>query len=227
MKQKLFVFLGDVVSSRKIADRDVFQRLLEGICREVNTRYADDLRAPFKTLKGLDEIGGVLTDISNIFNIVAMISDGLHPHQMRCALVYDYVDTALESGDVSKMDGPSFHRAAQAIIELKKTDLLFSLSAEDEALDKAFEGEINLMLLLRRERTSKQRQIIKEYELIKNQQEVARNLGISQQSVSLALRRSRWKLLKGLEDNLNGALRGYQGRIKKGMNGGCMVGNID
>lgn len=216
MKQKLFVFLGDVVSSRKISDRNEFQMLLENLCCEINARYANEIQAPFKTLKGLDEIGGALNNIHTIYNIITTISECLYPRQMRCALVYDYVDTALESKEISKMDGPAFHRAAQAIMELKKTELLFRLLAEDEVLDKALEGEINLMLLMRRERTPKQRLIVNEYELVKNQQEVASRLGISQQSVSLALRRSRWKLLKYLEDDLNGALQGYQDRIKIG-----------
>jgi predicted DNA-binding protein YlxM (UPF0122 family) len=42
---------------------------------------------------------------------------------------------------------------------------------------------------------------------------VAESFGISQQSVSLALRRSRWKMIKELEDELNHSLQAYQKRI--------------
>ncbi len=213
MRKKLFVLLGDVVASRQIEDRDGFQKALQDLCEEINHAYAGDIYAPFKTLKGLDEIGGVLSDISNIYNIIVLISDRLHPCRMRCALVFDYVDTALESRDVSRMDGPAFHKAAQAVIDLKKTALLFSFFVADEILDRALQGEINLMLLIRGERTPKQRQIIKEYELLKNQQEVAKKLGISQQYVSLVLSHSRWKMLNDLEDELNMSLQRYQERI--------------
>lgn len=120
VRKKLFVLLGDVVASRQIKDRDGFQKNLQDLCEEINATYAEDIYAPFKTLKGLDEIGGVLSDISNIYKIIALISEWLHPHQMRCALAFDYVDTALESMDVSKMDGPAFHKAAQAVIDLKR-----------------------------------------------------------------------------------------------------------
>lgn len=213
MRKKLFVLLGDVVASRQIKDRDGFQRALQDLCEDINHAYAKDIYAPFKTLKGLDEIGGVLSDMSNIYNIIILISEHLHPCQMRCALVFDYVDTALESKDVSKMDGPAFHKAAQAVNDLKKTALLFSLFSADEILDRALQGEINLMLFIRDERTLKQRQIIKEYERLKNQQDVAKKLGISQQYVSLVLSHSQWKMLKDLEDELNMSLQRYQDRI--------------
>lgn len=213
MKQKLFVLLGDVVSSRHIADRDLFQSRLNEICRSINDRYGNDIFAPFKILKGLDEMGGVLENIFNFYNIINTVAESLYPQAMRWALVYDFVDTALDSGDVSKMDGPAFHRSSQSILQLKKTERLMNLSVEDEILDRVLTGEINLLLLFRHEISPKQRKIIKEYELVKNQMEVAERFGISQQSVSLALRRSRWKMIKDLEDELNHSLQGYQKRI--------------
>lgn len=215
MKQKLFVLLGDVVSSRQITDRDQFQSRLAELCSMINTEYANDIYAPFKGLKGLDEIGGVLKDISNAFNIIILISETLYPCKMRCSLVYDFVDTALDSGDVAKMDGPAFHRASKAILELKETELLTRIAVEDEVLDKILEGEINLILLFREARTPKQRKIIKEYELIKNQIKVSETLGLSQQHVSMTLKRTRWKMLKDLEEELNRSLHSYQLRIER------------
>jgi len=215
VKQKLFVLLGDVVSSRQIVDRDRFQSRLAELCSRINTEYANDIYAPFKGLKGLDEIGGVLKDISNVFNIIILISETLHPCKMRCSLVYDFIDTALDSGDVAKMDGPAFHRASKAILELKETELLTRIAVEDEVLDKILEGEINLMLLHRVTRTPKQRKIINEYELIKNQVEVADKLGLSQQYVSMTLKRSRWKMLTDLQEELNRSLHSYQKRIER------------
>ena len=71
------------------------------------------------------------------------------------------------------------------------------------------------MLLHRVTRTLKQRKIINEYELIKNQVEVADKLGLSQQYVSMTLKRSRWKVLKDLEEELNRSLHSYQKRIER------------
>lgn len=215
VKQKLFVLLGDVVSSRQITDRDRFQSRLAELCSMINAEYANDIYAPFKGLKGLDEIGGVLKDISNAFNIIILISEMLYPCKMRCSLVYDFVDTALDSGDVAKMDGPAFHRASKAILELKETELLTRIAVEDEVFDKILEGEINLILLFKEARTLKQRKIIKEYELIKNQTKVAERLKLSQQYVSMTLKCTRWKMLKDLEEELNRSLHSYQQRIER------------
>jgi hypothetical protein len=215
VKQKLFVLLGDVVSSRQIVDRDRFQSRLAELCSMINAEYAYDIHASFKGLKGLDEIGGVLKDVSNIFNIIIIISETLYPCKMRCSLVYDFIDTALDSGDIAKMDGPAFHRASKAILELKETELLTRIAVEDEVIDKILEGEINLIQLFRESRTPKQRKIIKEYELTKNQIKVSERLGLSQQYVSMTLKRTRWKMLKDLEDELNRSLHSYQQRIER------------
>jgi hypothetical protein len=180
----------------------------------INEEYANDIYAPFKGLKGLDEIGGVLKNISNAFNIIILISETLYPCKMRCSLAYDFVDTALDSGDVAKMDGPAFHRASKAILELKETELLTKIAVEDEVVDKILEGEINLIQLFRESRTPKQRKIIKEYELIKNQMNVSQKLGLSQQYVSMVLKRTRWKMLTDLERELNRSLHNYQQRIE-------------
>lgn len=214
MKQKLFVLLGDVVSSRQIVDRDRFQSRLAELCSSINAEFADDIYAPFKGLKGLDEIGGVLKCVSNAFRIIILISETLYPCKMRCSLVYGFVDTALDSFDVAKMDGPAFHRASEAIIELKETELLTRIAIEDEIFDKILEGEINLIQLFKESRSPKQRKIIKDYELIKNQIKVSERLAVSQQYVSMTLKRTRWKMLNDLEEELNWSLHGYQKRIK-------------
>lgn len=211
------MLLGDVIASRKIEERDAFQRRLGDLCERINATYPEEVYAPFRVLKGIDEIGGALTDISNLYNIIIMISEHLLPEVMRCAMVFDYVDTALESRDLSMMDGPAFHRAAQAVSDLKRRGMLFSLVAADEILDRALQGEINLLLLLRGGRSARERQIINEYELLGNQAEVAKRVGTSQQYVSLVLTRSRWRMLKGLEEELCLSLKGYQGRLEEYM----------
>jgi len=58
--EKMFVLLGDIVSSRKIDDEISFQRRLESACRIINGKFREDIHADFKIIKGIDEIGGVL-----------------------------------------------------------------------------------------------------------------------------------------------------------------------
>jgi hypothetical protein len=83
--------------------------------------------------------------------------------------------------------------------ELKESKLMFGMSAGDEILDIAITNQVNLILLLRKNWSARQRQIIKGYERVMNQYEVAENLGTTQQNVSAAINRSMWKEIKRVE----------------------------
>lgn len=210
MKQQFYVMLGDVISSRRIKDKEAFQNKLEEICDEINTAYRGDIYADFKIIKGIDEIEGVLLNISKSYKIISAILDKLYPDLMRFVLVLDYIDTAVESRDVSKMDGPAFHKASDVMSELKKSTLVFDMSVGDEITDILIRGEINLILLLKKNWSVKQHLVVKEYKKTGNQYDVAKNLGISQQAVSKALNRSMWKEIGGIEEKLNYVLRSYK-----------------
>jgi len=212
MKQKLYVILGDVISSRRIAEREKFQKKLEETCRYINAIYSSDIYAGFKILKGIDEIGVVLSSMSKSYEVINVLLEKLHPNLMRFVLVFDYIDTALETKDIAKMDGPAFHKASDLMHTLKKSKLMFDMSVGDKVVDTTISGQINLILLLKRNWSVKQHQIVKEYEKAKNQYEAAKNLGITQQAVSKTLKRSMWKELKSIEENLNYILSEYTQR---------------
>jgi len=203
MPKKLFVLLGDVKSSREINNRELFQEKLIKVCNELNQKYQQDLYADFKILKGLDEIGGVLTEISNIYKIISKITIQIYPNTMRFILVRDYIDTALNSKDVTKMDGPAFHKASERMKLLKKSKTFFDMETYNETIDSSLIIMINLMLLYKERWTKKQRQIIEEYEKTLNQKKVAFKYNITQQAVSKVINNTKWKNIKDLENQLN------------------------
>ena len=207
MKQKFYVMLGDVIASRRITDREIFQRKLEEACSNVNLNFVDDIYADFNILKGIDEIGGVLLNITNVYKIINTLQEQFFPHSMRFVLVFDYIDTAVESQEVSRMDGPAFHRASDILKDLKGSRLMFKMSIGDEIMEKMVTGEINLIFLLKKSWSLRQRRIIYEYRKTGNQNIVANALGISQQAVSKALNRSMWKEISGIEEDLNYVLQ--------------------
>ncbi len=214
MKQKFYVMLGDVIASRRITDREIFQRKLEEACSNVNLNFFEDIYADFNILKGIDEIGGVLLNITSVYKIINTLQEQFYPHSMRFALVFDYIDTAIESQEVSKMDGPAFHRASDILKDLKGSRLMFKMSIGDELMEKMVTGEINLIFLLKKNWSLRQRRILYEYRKIGNQNMVAKTLGISQQAVSKALNRSMWKEISGIEEDLNYVLQ-YPSRLPK------------
>ena len=163
MKKEHYVLLGDVISSSQISDRDAFQRKLGEACKDVNTSYAEDIYADFKILKGLDEIGGVLSTISNSYEIITTILERLHPDLMRFVLVFDYMDTALGTRDVARMDGPAFHKASDILRTLKKSKFIFDMSVDDKIIDTSITGLINLTLLVKKNWTPRQYVMVREY----------------------------------------------------------------
>jgi hypothetical protein len=206
MRKQFCIILGDVISSRRIKDKEAFQNKLQETFNKINTVYADYIYSEFKILKGIDEIEGVLFDLSKSYDIISMILEKLYPDLMRFVLVFDYIDTAIESRDVAKMDGPAFHKASDIMGELKKSKLIFGISIEDKTIENLISGEINLILLFKKNWSAKQHQIIKEYKETGSQHEVAKRLGITQQAISKALNRSLWEEIKHIEEGLNYAL---------------------
>ena len=215
MGERFFVILGDVVSSRKIEFREKLQKSIEDACQKANSNYTQDIYADFKLLKGTDELGGVLSNITNLFRILVLLEDSIFPERIRFAVVLDSIDVGIGSKDISKMDGPAFHRASEYVSELKKTGLLLRLSIEDEIVDSAIEGEINLMFLMRSKWTGRQRQIAKSYEELHSSLKVATKLGIAHQTVAFTLKRAEWWSLSLIEKSLNEALLRYQQSLSR------------
>jgi hypothetical protein len=209
MKHKFYVMLGDVVASRKIKDKEAFQRKLEKVCLKVNRNFAEDIYADFKILKGIDEIEGVFLNIASVYKIMNTLLEQFYPHSMRFVLVLDYIDTAVESREVSRMDGPAFHRASDLMKDLKGSKLMFRMSIGNEIMDKTVAGEINLIFLLKKGWSPGQCRILREYMKTRTQNMTAKALGITQQAVSKALNRSMWKEISSIEDDLNYVLRNY------------------
>lgn len=209
-KRRLGVLLGDVISSRALDRRDVFSRKIQAICDSVNQEFSDRLFAEFKILKGLDEIGGVLHGPAPVYKIVNLIAEELHPVSMNFVFVYNYVDTALEARDTAMMDGPAFHKAAAEMSKLKKSHLTFYMACQDDLIDSAITGEVNLLLMVKKHWSSKQHMIVEQYKKVKSQKEVADRLNISQQAVSQALRSVRWKEIDAIEQQINGNLDQYE-----------------
>lgn len=206
MNSRFFVLSGDVLSSRRMSDKEAFQRTLEKACRRINKAYAGDIYADFKILKGIDEIEGVLLNISHIYGIVSSFLEQIYPYSMRFVLAYGSIDTSLESRNVSKMDGPAFHRAYDVMGGLKRSKLLFEMSTGDETVDDLVGGEINSLLLLKRNWSAKQYMIVKAYREKGSQHGAAKALGITQQAISKALTRAMWKEIESIENRLNHAL---------------------
>ncbi len=206
---KYYVLLGDVEDSRGVVDRERFRRVLEGTCERVNAEHAGDLIADFTMLKGVDELGAVLTAPRAVFSMVCTFEEAVRPTRIRYVLARGEVDTALESHDVARMDGPAFHAAAAAMQRLKGSRLLFAAAGGAPLLDRALGGLVSAALVFRGTRSESQQRAIEEYARAGNQATAAEKLGVSQQAVSEALIRSGFARMAEVEEIIHEVFAGY------------------
>lgn len=209
MTRREYVILGDVVASREIDDREAFRDAIETALDAVNVRYADEVVGEFALLKGIDEIAGVIRDPRNLYRLLRDVVSAARPGSIRFAVVHGEIDVGAAGDVAGEMDGPAFHRADEALIEVTDADLYVTFSGRRPAFDPVIEASVNLLLMAREDWTDRQRAMVAAYEATGTQAAVADRFGVSQQTVSATLRRADWQRLSRIEDDVNAALARY------------------
>lgn len=202
-----YVLLGDVVDSRSIDDRDAFGDRLAAVCAAVTDEYADAFDAPLEPLKGIDEVGGVLRDPAPLYDVVDALRERLHPQELRVVVAAGHVDVGTDTGDVSRMDGPAFHRADELLADLSSSPLRVAFDFDRAPLDSTLADEVNLLFLLKARWTDRQRRVVDAYRAADSQAAAADALGVSQAAVSQALSRASWPAIREIETRLRRTFR--------------------
>lgn len=201
------VLLGDVVDSRRIDDRNAFGRDLADACTAITDEYADAFDAPLEPLKGIDEVGGVLLDPTPLYDVLDALRERLHPQELRVAVAAGRVDVGTDTGDVSRMDGPAFHRADELVTGLAGSPLRVAFDFDQAPLDATLADEVNLLFLLKTRWTDRQRRTVEAYRAADSQAAAADALGVSQAAVSQALSRASWPAIREIETRLRRTFR--------------------
>jgi len=186
-ESETFVLLADVVGSRRIADRQGFDKKLQAAIAEAGKTYKNAFTLPLQIWKGLDELAAVLSSPVELYRVINVIQAAVAPEKFRFVLVKGKIDVWPANGDVRQADGPAFHQAAEAMQALKKEGLPFSCNSGNEVWDKAYSTQLNLMLLLKEDWTERQRHMYEAYTKSGRQDEVAAALQVTQQTVSKTL----------------------------------------
>jgi hypothetical protein len=183
-----YVLLTDVAGSRQISDRKGFEKRLEETLKRVQHRYASVFEMPVQVWKGLDETAALLQEPWRLYSIMDSIDEGIAPYKMRFVMVKGKVDVIPADGNVSRADGEAFHLAAARMLDLKREGQKFSCYTGNEAFDKAWYAQLNLLWLVKSVWTKRQRTVYRMYGDTGRQEEVARQLHITQQQVSKTLK---------------------------------------
>lgn len=203
-----YVVLGDVIGSRKIDDREAFRRTFAEARERIADAYEADFAAGPSVLKGIDELGAVMTDLATLYDVVLELQDALYPHAIRIAVASGEIEVG-GNGDVAHMDGEAFHRATELLESIEADGLRVGLDTGVDPLDTAVADEINLLVHLRESWTDRQRDVVARYERAGTQRAVADELGVSQQAVSNVLQGAAWPLIETVENRLRRTLAAY------------------
>jgi hypothetical protein len=128
LAEKRIALVGDVVASREISKRVVFDETLLDTMRRLNERNPHIL-SPY-TLIG-DEIQAVFSRADSLFSDAISILSAIHPERMRFSFGIGTLVKPINPQQAIEMDGPAFHNARDGVEALKKTGHLLNIVGQD------------------------------------------------------------------------------------------------
>lgn len=125
---KYLALIGDIVDSKALPRRAEFQEKLAETLKRVSARNPA-LVSPYTLTLG-DEFQAVYKSADRLFADIFEILTAIHPAQARFAIGVGELSTPINRKQALGMDGPAFHRAREAITDLKKTGFLIRVAGE-------------------------------------------------------------------------------------------------
>ena len=183
----------DIRDSRRFegAARATLQQRFTALVRRLNTRFAQDVLAPFQISRG-DELQGLIQNPGVVPEIIWHLELWFREADLYVGLGFGRIDTPVR-GSVLEMDGPALHRA-RAAIEAAAAEARFGGvflgfgPLEDDLVN-------GLARLLRRQRegwSERQRQVVALLREGLTQTAIAAKLALTKQAISAHARAAGW-----------------------------------
>jgi len=122
--------IGDIVGSRDVTRRSVFQRRLAHTLKKTDGG-ARQLASPYTITLG-DEFQAVYRGADTLFADAFTIMAQIHPVRARFAFGVGGLTTRINPVQALGMDGPAFHGARDALLALKEDERLLRIAGEPE-----------------------------------------------------------------------------------------------
>ncbi len=178
--------IGDLVASRGLEDRAAAQASVLAALSSANAEWADALAARFVVTLG-DEFQGLLLTAEHAFDVVATLERGLGGVRARYGIGVGELATPLRQ-DAIGMDGPCFHRAREAVERGKRDDRWVTVAGFGGARDELMNGLFRIMGGVRRSWTEVQAETVFVVRELGEQKAAAAARGVSEATVSKALK---------------------------------------
>lgn len=140
---KYLVLIGDIVASRELSARSLFQRRLKGVLQTLSSQRKA-LASPYTLTLG-DEFQAVYRDAETVFADVFTLLGEIAPVRARFALAVGEIVTPINTTHAIGMDGPAFHRARALLERLKAEKRLFGAQLSGEESDGLTTSLLNVL----------------------------------------------------------------------------------
>jgi SatD family (SatD) len=201
--KKYLVIIGDIVQSRKITNRAVFQEHFEKQFKLMTLFDDNEIISPFTVTIG-DEFQGVLSGARHLFQTINEIEYGLNlglvyehsrealedakkSYRLRYGIGIGTISTKINNNAAIGMDGPAFYHARESIERAKKDNLKFCFKS-------GMPGDEAINIMLRWLGYESRKWGWQKFQIIKlkkdgwTQKQIAESIGISQPAVSKTLK---------------------------------------
>jgi hypothetical protein len=179
-----FAIIGDLVGSRKMANRAAVQVRFRKAVDDLNRASAARLTVPLKLTAG-DEVQGITDHPETLVDVMVTLSDALAPERLAWGWGYGALTTDLLD-DVSLLDGPCLHRAREAVEAAKKGSSWLEISGFTEPAGRVLAALMNLIGAIRAGWTERQAEVVRESRG-RLQVEAAETLGVTPSTISRTL----------------------------------------
>lgn len=122
---KVIVLIADIISSKKISDRNKIQKALQTELKKIN-RQSHSLISPMTITLG-DEFQCVYSDADEIFRHIWGILLACYPERLRFSYGIGTISTDINRKQAIGMDGPAFYEAREGLSSLKRKDYFFNI----------------------------------------------------------------------------------------------------
>jgi hypothetical protein len=111
---KYLVLIGDIIESKKIQKRELFQSEFQDLVNSLNSEHKEKFVSPLTITLG-DEFQGLMNDSKNLFLLIHKIQSSFQNVTFRFALSVGDISTKLNHKNAIGMDGAGFHFARDAM----------------------------------------------------------------------------------------------------------------
>jgi len=202
---RYLVVSGDIRRSRDLPDRAALQAQLEAALDRANARFAADMAVPLSVVQG-DAFQGLLARPDRVIPLLVDLEIALRPATFRTGLGWGEVTTPVRPATAS-MDGPAFHRAAEALDTARRHDLWLVTRGLPPVAGEVVDGVAGLLGAVRFDWSEARWRAVDARRRHPTAKDAAAAAGVSPSAMSRALRSAHFTEVLAAEAALAALLR--------------------